>query len=35
MTKYSKEIIDLESKGTFKTILINEFINKLFFLSFI
>ena len=35
MTKYNKKITDLESKDTFKTILINEFINKLFLLPLI
>ena len=33
MIRCGKEITDLESKGAFKTILMDESINKLFFLS--
>ena len=35
MTKCGKEITDIESKDTFKIILINEFINKFLLLSLI
>ena len=35
MTRCGKEITDLESKGTFKTISINESINKLLLLPLI
>ena len=35
MIRYNKKITNLKSKGTFKIILINEFINKLLLLSLI